>query len=150
MPRVGWVSVCLFVAAGGCGRIAYGPLPTRDEGTLDAGSRDGAATEGDAGPRDTGPMGGDASIDPEVAAACNAVFGSVTAYQLCWTEGSACAFNAQIEPRTCANLCESLGSTCIGAYANSTGGDPTLACITTGTTDCAGRAFDDICICVLP
>lgn len=145
MRHAGPVALWLLVAVGGCGRIAYEPHSAGEGGTRDAGSRDGGATG-----NDTGPLPSDAGIDPEVAAACDTRFGAATAYQLCWTEASACAFNAQTDPRNCATVCESFGSTCLAAYANSTDGDPARACITTGVTDCAGRAFDDICVCALP
>jgi len=130
-----------------------------DRTTADIVAADQALSDlmsGDAALPDTGL---DATLLPDVAASdvtssdqtaadaavatCDQLFGTASGYLLCSEAADRCEFAILINGLTCADLCQSFGRGCVGAFGNV---DPNR-CTHVGTETCSMARTDEICVC---
>lgn len=98
---------------------------------------------------ETGSSSSGDPITPEDA--CDMFFGGVADYELCDVPNAGqCEFAVTLDGGNCFDLCDSLGSMCVDAFHNSTGGGGDACVPASFTHDCFTDVNDEICVCTLP
>ena len=98
-------------------------------------------TAADAGPQDADVAPPDAA--PIQLQSCGEQFGLASGYLLCAEQPSTCEFFSQTAGGTCADLCASLGSTCVDAYDSSAD----APCTVQSADGCLAAHTTQTCIC---
>lgn len=84
---------------------------------------------------------------PSARRSCEALFGDAPGFRLCDETASTCSFNATTDGGTCDQMCQSLGSQCVGALDNEGASCHALS----GSYDtCQSRRETEICVCERP
>lgn len=92
--------------------------------------------------KDEDDQGEDDPTPPGEPMTCEERFGGEDHYMLCAENDDYCKFYVKTKGRTCRDVCESAGSTCLGGRH-----DKNNSCTSIGNTGCDTQAHDQICAC---